>query len=83
MGKQVYISFDVNELQTNIMNFICAWVKTNKTPVPQREIIEEMKENGVKDFTTVSALKSLTRKGYIRKSHMHSIRTSYTQVRSF
>lgn len=82
MTKAIYISIDdVNELQTNIMLYVDWWVHIKKTPIPQREIIIEMKNKGVKDFTCVNALNSLLKKGYIRKSYAISARTTYVQLR--
>lgn len=79
----MYVNIDdINELQMDIMVFISAYVRTNKVPVPQRSIIEAMKSQGVKDFTTVWSLKALLRKGYLRTAISYSSKTSYVQLRT-
>jgi len=81
MIKTVYKDFiQLNRLQTDIMIFIDYWVKEQKTPVPQKEIIINMKNNGVKDFTTVWALNALIKKGYIRRAYTISNKTFYVQL---
>lgn len=74
----------VNELQTNIMVFVDFWVHKQKTPVPQSEIIIEMKSKGVADYTTINALSILLRKGFLRKAIMITERnkTRYIQLRT-
>jgi len=60
----------VTVLQRKIIKYIMYWVATEKTPVPQAEIIFEMDRRGYKESTkTVSkSLESLVKLGYIRKS---------------
>ena len=82
MPKDDYINlYEVNELQTKIMEFIDKWVHEEKTPVPQKEIIIEMKRQGVKDFTAVNAINSLLKKGYIRRAVVISNKSYYVQLR--
>jgi hypothetical protein len=82
MPEAFYISLsEINELQTNIMLFVSYWVKKKKTPVPQKDIILRMQANGIKNFTTVNALNSLLRKGYIRRAYTISNKTTYVQLR--
>lgn len=82
MPKTFYINLnDINELQTNIMDFVEVWVHTRKTPIPQREIIIAMKNAGIGDSTTVSALNVLLKKGYIRRAYTSSNKTTYVQLR--
>lgn len=82
MSKAIYMSIDdVSQLQKDIILFIDWWVHIHKTPVPQREIVIEMKNKGVKDFTCVHALSTLINKGYIRKGFSLSNRTIYVQLR--
>ena len=82
MTNTVYKDFsEVNKLQTDIMVFIDTWVKTQKTPVPQKKIIAEMKNQGIKDFTTIWALNALMHKGYIRRAYVISNKTFYVQLR--
>ena len=82
MPKSKYVDlYDVNELQRNIMKFVDNWVRTEKTPIPQSEIVKAMTEAGTKNFTTVNAINSLLRKGYIRRAIITSNKTYYVQLR--
>lgn len=72
---------DVNDLQANIMRFIDDWARTEKVPIPLRVIIKNMKDEGVKDFTTINAIRTLLRKGYIRRAVGTSNKTSFVQLR--
>lgn len=72
---------DINKLQLDIMRFVDSWVRTEKTPVPRKEIIENMKAKGVKDFTTINAIKALLKKRYIRRAIIISNKTFYVQLR--
>lgn len=73
---------DINKLQYDIMIFVDAWVHEVKTPVPHRQIVLKMKELKVKKFTTVNAITSLIKKGYLRKAITMSNRDrSYVQLR--
>lgn len=82
MMRTVYKEFtDVNKLQTDIMLFVDQWVRIEKTPVPQKEIISNMRLKGIHDFTTVWSLNALLRKGYIRRAYMISNKTYYVQLR--
>ncbi len=64
------------------MKFVGTWVHEQKTPVPRKEIIKKLEENGVNMPTTRSALYSLLRKGYIREAVTISNKTTYVQLRS-
>jgi len=78
----VYVDLiPINKVQTNIMLFVDGWVRKIKTPVPQHKIIIDMQEKGTKHFTTVNALNSLVRKGFLRKSCIMGNKTSYVQIR--
>lgn len=78
----IYIGHDeVTDLQNDIMLYVDFWVKTQKTPVPQREVVNEMKKKGIKDFTTANALNQLMKKGYLRKAFSMSKKTKYVQLR--
>ena len=85
VNKTVYVSFtDVNQLQQDIMQFIEWWVHNEKTPIPLKEIIKKMKEKNIKEYTTVFAINSLLRKGYIRRAIMGTEaqnRTKFVQLR--
>jgi len=71
-----------NKLQHDIMCFVDHWVREEKTPVPRKEIILKMQNEGIKDFTVINSLKSLQKKGFIRKSSIRSNKTSYIQLRT-
>lgn len=73
---------DITKLQQAIMEFIMHWGRVQKKSIPQQVIVLEMGREGVKDFTTVNALKSLMKKGYIRRGYEVSNRTTYVQIRS-
>lgn len=84
MASSDYINFrDINNLQESIMILVGVWAKTEKTPMPRKEIIQKMTENGVKNCTTITALNSLLRKGYIRRSNSgNGNATSYVQLKA-
>lgn len=71
-----------NELQENIMLFISKWARENKGPIPRKNIVTAMTNNGVKSFTTINAINVLLRKGYVRRSVGRSNTTSYVQIRT-
>lgn len=74
---------EINKLQTNIMIFVKFWCNTEKTVVPQREIIIAMQTQGVKSYTALNAINSLITKGYIRKAYTeHANRTFYVMIRN-
>jgi DNA-binding transcriptional regulator PaaX len=82
MNTTVYRDFsEVNKLQTDIMIVVDTWVRTEKTPIPQKEIIQAMKDAGIKDFTVINAINALLRKGYIRRAYTISNKTYYVQLR--
>lgn len=74
--------YDITDLQQKIVRFITYWVKTEKTPIPQKEIIEEMKRKGRNSSTVVNALNGLLKLGYIRRTVGTSNKTFYVQLRS-
>lgn len=82
MTSTVYVSVnEINKLQTDIMHYIDWWAREEKTPIPQKQIIIHMKEEGVKDFTTINAVNSLLHKGYIRRAYTISNKTFYVMIR--
>ena len=83
MSHTVYVTVnEINKLQTDIMHFIDWWVREQKTPVPQKEIVAKMLRVGIKDLTTVNALNALLHKGYIRRASTISNKTYYVQLRT-
>jgi uncharacterized protein (DUF488 family) len=73
---------EVNELQKNILIVVDKWVREKKTPVPRQRIISELENQGVKSYTTINAINSVIKKGFIRKSCVHTdmTKTSYVQL---
>jgi len=71
----------INDLQEEIMVFICEWVKDKNTPVPRIQVLLEMKIRGEKKYAISNSLKALVKKGYIRRSSQRSNKTSYVQLR--
>jgi len=83
MPTTTYVNLiEISPLQEKVMLFIQSWVKSRKTPVPMRQIVDGMAEQGVKTFTTRDALESLVKKGYIRRAQMTTYRTYFVQIRS-
>ena len=65
------------------MIFVKHWANTQKTPIPQKEIIIDMKIQGTKSFTTLNAINSLIKKGYIRRAYSEKAnRTFYVMIRN-
>ena len=79
----MYKSFrDISPEQEKIMEFIIQWVKTKKTPVPQREIVENMKKENIHLDSVKWSLNALLAKGYIRKAYTEKLNTTaYIQLR--
>ena len=64
------------------MLFVDHWVRTEKTPVPLKEIIKEMENQGVHDFTVLKSINVLLKKGYIRRAIMVRHRAAFVQIRT-
>ena len=73
--------YEITELQQTIVKYITYWASTEKEPIPQREIIDEMKRKGKKHSTVVNALNGLLKLGYIRRAVITSNKTYYVQLR--
>lgn len=83
MGKTIYVSLsEVNEPQIKIMRFVTYWVHEKKTPIPLKEIVENMKQQGVERPTTIYSIKILLKKGYIRRAFTISNKSSYVQLKT-
>ena len=84
MTQTAYIDIcEINKFQTSIMQFVSDWVHQQRTPVPQKEVIIAMEKlTGRKYYTTVNALNSLLKKGYIRKTFTISNTVHYVQLRT-
>lgn len=79
---------DIKKLQVEIMQFVDVWVHTEKIPIPQKEIITKMEQQGKKVNSVVGALNRLLRKGYIARVKMYATpgqgngnKTYYKQIR--
>lgn len=82
MTKTIYIKLsELSNLQEDIMKYIDIWVHTEKTPIPLREVIANMKHKGIKEQTTIKAIRVLLVKGYIRRSNEISNKTTFVQLR--
>lgn len=80
--KTVYTNIsELNELQTKIMIYVDWWVHHKKTPIPLKEIIDNMTKQGVKDQTTIKATRALITKGYIRRAVAISNKSYFVQIR--
>jgi hypothetical protein len=73
---------EINKLQTKIMRCIDLWVHKEKTPIPLKEIIVRMTNEGVGHETTIKALGALIKKGYIRRSYTISNKTYFVMLRT-
>jgi len=74
---------DLNDLQFAIMVFIKQWADTQKTTIPQKEIIKNLRTYGVESYTILFAIKTLIDKGYIRKAYsQQQNRSFYVMIRN-
>ena len=65
--KPLYTNFyTITELQQKIMRYIDYWAHTEKTPISQKKILEEMESKNMIRKTVIHALEGLLRQGYIR-----------------
>lgn len=83
MTKTLYVGIqDINESQTKILRFVNVWVHEKKTPIPLKEIIEDMKKQGIERPTVVYSIKILLQKGYMRRAVTISNKSSYVQLKT-
>lgn len=84
-NKTLYKDFKDKEIsaqQERVMMFIAEWVRTKKTPVPQKEIMLAMKEQGMTVDAIKWALNILLAKHYVRKAWTEKQNTTaYVQLR--
>ena len=71
----------ISELQMDIMRFIDVWTHTKKTPVPKKEIVDELGTKGIKVYVVTNALETLIRKGFLRKSIIRPRQLVFIQIR--
>lgn len=82
MPNAIYVDLeDLSVLQIDIMHFVQEWVKTNKTPVSQKDIVHNMEEKGIKNYTVANALGFLVKRGYIRRAYVVSNKTFYVLIK--
>ena len=75
--------YGINDLQTRIMSLVDYWVRSNKTPVPHKEIMQRLtNDDHIAETTAKAAIKVLISKGYIRKAVCVSNKTYYVQLRT-
>ena len=74
---------DINQQQEDVMRFIVEWVKTQKTPVPKKEVVAGLQIKGVPVDTIEWSLGVLLVKGYIRRANTEKQNTvAYVQLRT-
>ena len=73
--------YDITDLQQRIVKYIDYWVHVEKSPIPQKNIINEMESHGDNNRTVTNALNGLLRLGYIRRAMIISNKTFYVQLR--
>lgn len=65
------------------MRFVKNWVETEKTPIPQKAIIQYMMGEGVKRPTVINAINALLHKEYLRRGYSPRQNVSvYVQIRN-
>ncbi len=62
---------NVSVLQEKIIRFANDWARREKTPVPQKEIVETMGEQKQNNYTVILALNTLVAKGYLAKTKVY------------
>lgn len=73
--------YEISNLQIKIMKFVDVWATEKKIPIPQKEIVKEMENNGIKNYTTANALNTLVKWGYLRHAVKTSNQTFYVQLK--
>lgn len=78
--------YTITTLQQKIMRFIDYWAHTEKIPISQKKILDEMESKNESPKSVTKALNNLLRQGYIRKAITsgeagHST-VKYVQLRS-
>lgn len=74
---------EINTLQRNIILYCKEWAIKENKPIPQKSIILQMKEKGVKSFTALNAINALLTKGYLRRGYSERANVSvYVLIRN-
>ena len=75
----------ISGLQRAIMEFVDVWARTQKVPVPRKEIIKALIVTGVTEYAVKNALEGLLKQGYLRKAIIGADqplnKTFYVQLR--
>ena len=84
MPRTAYVDIsELTELETSVMVFVIWWVHEKKTPVPQKKIADKITKDGGNYRAVLSAVQSLLRKGYIRRTVVFSSKeVRFVQLRS-
>jgi hypothetical protein len=79
----IYIDFySLNEAQVAVIKLVEIWCKTNKKPIGHKEILKQMKFNKMQEYTTANAIKSVVKKGYLRRAVTSGNKTFYVLLRT-
>jgi predicted transcriptional regulator len=82
LKKTIYINIgDIGTLEKSIMKVIDDWAHRKKTPIPLKLIISTMGKKGTIPPTTIKAINSLLKKGYIRRAVTISNKSYFVQLR--
>ena len=71
----------LSDLQRVVMTFIADRATKENIPIAQQEVVAHLKTDFIKPFKITNALKSLEKRGYIRRSALSSNKTFYIQLR--
>jgi hypothetical protein len=75
---------DITELQVKILHYANDWARKEKTPIPQKKLIEGMENQKENPFTVINSLRVLLKKGYISRTKVYGegSQTFYKLIRS-
>jgi Lhr-like helicase len=75
--------YEINVLQQTIIKYILYWVQTQKIPIPQSKIVEEMVRNGKNRRTVIHSLDGLLRLDiFERQLLMEAVKVGFILIRS-
>jgi hypothetical protein len=72
---------DINKVQISVMEVVSDWARQEDHPIPRKKLISNMEIRGTNQFTVINAIRSLIKKGYIRRAVNMSNTTAYVQLR--
>jgi len=74
---------NINDVQRLVLRIIGNWCKTNKKPITQRVIVNSVIEvQQIPQSTVKASIRTLVRKGYLRKAVNYDKGVSYIQLRT-